>query len=261
MLIMAREWMGGRMKENRLASADGSRNARIRTRDAQRWVMASPWRRLTAPVGYALVIALVVLALGALRAAWQPAMSRAGAPSADGAQATRASSAMPTRHTATSTTPTQITTPTVSLLATDTCPLTADAQAAETYLLNLLNRHRADAHASPLALNPRLTAISHAHSCDMFQHQRINHIGSDGSTPEQRINQLGGAINNWGENIGNADGYGLDGGLSTIDSSMMAEPLTPYDHHYNIVNPAFFEVGLGIVYVNGQVWFTEDFVG
>ena len=248
------------MKEERIARADETRSARIVTRDARRWVTASPWRRLTAPVGYALVIALVILTLAALRAAWQPA-TPTRAPSARGAQATRASSATPIRHTATPTTPTQVATPTVSLLASDTCPLTSDAEAAETYLLNLLNRHRADAHAPPLALNPRLTAISHAHSCDMFQHQRINHIGSDGSTPEQRIDQLGGAINNWGENIGNADGYGLDGGLSTIDSSMMAEPLTPYDHHYNIVNSAFSGVGLGIIYANGQVWFTEDFVG
>jgi len=225
-----------------------------------RWLTRSRWRRLVAPIGYSLVIALVVLTLGALRAFGSSAPGRSAASPTTGASRA-ATSATPTRHTATPTTPTGAASPTAGLLASDTCSLTSDAVAAETFLLNLLNRHRADAHAPPLSLNPRLTAISHAHSCDMFQRQRIDHLGSDGSTPEQRIATLGVPINNWGENIGNADGYGLDGGITTIDTSMMAEPLTPYDHHYNIVNRAFSEVGLGIIYANGQVWFTEDFLG
>lgn len=223
----------------------------------RRWLTRSRWRRLVAPVGYSLVIALVVLVVGALRAYGQPSPLVRVAPT----RTSPAVSATPTRHTAAPTTPTGVASPTASLLASDTCPLTSDALAAETFLLNLLNRHRADAHAPPLTLNPRLTAISHAHSCDMFQHQRIDHLGSDGSTPEQRIATLGVPIDNWGENIGNADGYGLDGGITTIDTSMMAEPLTPYDHHYNIVNSAFSQIGLGIIYANGQVWFTEDFLG
>jgi len=42
---------------------------------------------------------------------------------------------------------------------------------------------------------------------------------------------------------------------------MMAEPLTPGDHHWNIVNPAYSSIGVGIIYVNNQVWLTEDFIG
>ena len=94
----------------------------------------------------------------------------------------------------------------------------------------------------------------------MFQRQHIDHLGSDGSTPQQRIATLGVPVNNWGENIGDSAGYGLDGGITTIDNAMMAEPLTPYDHHYNIVNSSFTQVGLGVIYANGQVWFTEDFL-
>lgn len=220
-----------------------------------RWLTHSRWRGMVAPIAYSLVIALVVLTLGALRAYGSASGHVVASPTAPASSGALRATA--TRHA----TITSQTTPTAGLLASDTCPLTSDAVAAETFLLNLLNRHRADAHAAPLSLTPRLTAISHAHSCDMFQRQRIDHLGGDGSTPEQRIAALGAPINNWGENIGNADGYGLDGGLTTIDASMMAEPLTPYDHHYNIVNRAFSQVGLGIIYANGQVWFTEDFLG
>ncbi len=231
------------------------------------WMRGSPWRRLLAPISYALAIALVALALGAL-SELHAMQGTQGAPRPNaplhvaGTGTARADGTTTTgRRLSPTRTPSQIATPTAGLLASDTCPLTSDAVAAETFLLNLLNRHRADAHTHPLTLNPRLTAISHAHSCDMYQHQRLDHIGSDGSTPTQRIQTLGGQLNAWGENIGDADGYGLDGGISMIDSQMMAEPLTPYDHHYNIVNSAYSQVGLGIIYANGQVWFTEDFVG
>jgi len=199
---------------------------------------ASRWRLISAPSGCAAAVALIIVLLGALSACGQ------------------SGSATPTAHQAT-----QAPAPAITLLASDHCPLTTDARAAETLLLNLLNRHRADAHVAPLALNPRLTAVSHAHSCDMFQRQRLDHLGSDGSTPGSRIATLGGALTTWGENIGTADGYGLDGGITTIDNAMMAEPLTSGNHHFNIVNNAYTQVGLGVIYANGQVWLTEDFLG
>lgn len=89
----------------------------------------------------------------------------------------------------------------------------------------------------------------------------MSHIGSDGSTPLQRIKSTGVAYTNWGENIGTASGQGLMGGITQIDSGMMSESLTPYDHHWNIVHAAFTQVGLGVIYANGQVWLTEDFIG
>lgn len=135
----------------------------------------------------------------------------------------------------------------------------AETDAAQT-LLAALNAHRAAAGARPLTLNPALTAGAAAHSCDMLRHHLISHLGSDGSTPAHRIQSTGLSYGTWGENIGMAQGLGLAGGVARIDAGMMAESLTPYDHHWNIVYPAFTRVGLGILYVNGQVWLTEDFV-
>ncbi len=215
-----------------IAAPDDAHTTGQRTQ--RRRAPESRWRRLGAPLSYAAVVVLVIGMLAAFSACGQP----------------------------TSSTPTtRIPTSTTTLLANDHCPLTTDALDTETFLLNLLNRHRADAHVAPLALSPRLTAVSHAHSCDMFQRQRLDHLGSDGSTPGSRIATIGVSLNTWGENIGTADGYGLDGGITTIDNAMMAEPLTSGNHHYNIVNRAFTQVGLGIIFANGQVWLTEDFLG
>jgi uncharacterized protein YkwD len=165
------------------------------------------------------------------------------------------------------TTPTTPTTPTTganipsSGTTSNGCQITPQQAAAEQSLLTLLNQHRAAAGARPLSLNRTLSLASRQHSCDMFQHHNLDHTGSDGSSPFQRMGAVGVTYNHAGENIGMTDGYALTDGVNLTDKDMMAEPLTDGNHHWNIVNPAYTQVGLGIIYANGQVWLTEDFVG
>jgi len=64
-----------------------------------------------------------------------------------------------------------------------------------------------------------------------------------------------------GENIADANGYALIEGIDVDDADMMAEPLTQGNHHWNIVNAAYAQVGLGVIYANGWMFFTEDFIG
>lgn len=141
------------------------------------------------------------------------------------------------------------------------CTISAGDQAGERYVLNLLNQHRAAVGVAALRLNPTLAGVSRQHSCDMFRHQQLSHTGSDGSSPFDRISRAGIAYTTAGENIGMASGYGLYNGLSAIDSQMMSEPTTPGTHHWNIVNAGYSQVGVGVIYQNGQVWVTEDFIG
>jgi len=141
------------------------------------------------------------------------------------------------------------------------CVITPAQARAEQYLLDHLNAHRVAAGVPALQLNTRLSEASREHSCDMYQHQQLNHYGSDGSSPFQRIGATGVTYSTAGENIGMAGGYGLTGGVDTIDAGMMAEPLSYGNHHWNIVNAAYAQVGLGVIDANGQVWLTEDFVG
>lgn len=151
-------------------------------------------------------------------------------------------------------------TPPTPAATSNGCPITAAETDAERALLAAINAHRAAAGVRPLALNPALSVAADAHTCDMQRHNLMSHLGSDGSTPAQRIRATGLSYATWGENIGMAEGLGLAGGVARIDADMMAEPLTAYDHHWNIVYPTFTRVGIGILYANGQVWLTEDFV-
>lgn len=141
------------------------------------------------------------------------------------------------------------------------CATTPEDAQAEQYLLSRLNADRAAAGVRALTLNATLSQASRAHSCDMLQHQTLSHMGSDGSNPFQRIQATGVPFSTAGENIGMAGGYGLTGGIDVIDRGMMSEPLTQGTHHWNIVNAAYSQVGLGVFYANGQVWLTEDFIG
>lgn len=139
------------------------------------------------------------------------------------------------------------------------CAVTSASVGAEHYILSLLNAHRAAAGVRPLALDPMLSDGARAHSCDMAVHGRLAHWGSDGSSPDVRMHGTGAVFSTWAENIG-ASGGGR-AGIAAIDAGMMAEPLVPNDHHWNIVNPAMGDVGIGVVYQGGMAWFTEDFAG
>jgi uncharacterized protein YkwD len=142
------------------------------------------------------------------------------------------------------------------------CAITPDQATGEAHVLDLLNADRAAASppAPPLTLLPAISVASRYHSCDMAQHDLLAHDGSDGSTPLQRILATGVAFTAWGENVGESQGSGIIGGLDAIDQKMMAEPLYPPEHHSIIIDPAYQNVGIGVIYLNGSVWVTEDFV-
>ena len=139
------------------------------------------------------------------------------------------------------------------------CLVTESDLAAEHFILGLLNRHRAAAGVRPLIRSYTLSDVSRAHSCDMATHGWLSHLGSDGSTFFNRPANAGIAFNAVAENIGLTGGG--DAGIAAIDAEMMAEPLAPSDHHWNIVNAASTRVGIGVVQARGQIWFTEDFIG
>jgi uncharacterized protein YkwD len=170
------------------------------------------------------------------------------------------STSVPSTPTAVATQPAATATP----ASGNGCSVTTASSQAEAQLLGLLNQDRASAGVAPLQLNAGLSAVARAHSCDMFQHQQLNHYGSDGSSPFQRMAAGGYTIPPYhqeGENIGDASGFSPSDAVSVINSSMMAEPATQGTHHWNIINSGYNIVGVGIVVANGQTWLTEDFAG
>ena len=253
----------GNEVEGRGASASWRRGGTATPED----VTKRGWR-LSAIIA-ALLVALTLSSLVALRATQGGGATHTpasvGAASPGSSDFTVANAGERLRHApAASATPAPTanpSTPPTSGRTSNGCAITPAQASAELYLFNLLNRHRAAAGAPPLTLNQTLSRASRAHSCDMFLHQKLSHLGSDGSTPQQRIAATGVAHSTWAENIGYTINSGLTSGINRTDAAMMSEPDANYDHHYNIVNPANTQIGLGVIYANGQMWMTEDFIG
>jgi uncharacterized protein YkwD len=139
-------------------------------------------------------------------------------------------------------------------------------------MLTLLNNDRAQYGIAPLALNATQTngngtcVGSIGHSQAMQQSGSIWH--SNPSYPQASFpTDICVSFMTAGENVGEAGSGNEASDLSQLDSLMMSEPhdattcATTVNHACNIINPSFKQVGIGIVYVNGQTWLTEDLTG
>ena len=102
----------------------------------------------------------------------------------------------------------------------------------------------------PLAWNPALAAAAQGHSQDMANTQVQSHTGSDGSSPDQRMEQAG--YTNHNSTGENAYAYS-----TSVDEAMQAFLLdwgvSDQGHRRNLLQPnvsssnAFRDVGIGIV--------------
>ncbi len=149
--------------------------------------------------------------------------------------------------------------------------ITPDVQATLNYYnINLQQTENAIASAAaqpPLAWNNLLASAAQGHSQDMANTQTQSHTGSNGSSPQQRMQQAG--YNNIASSSENAFAY-----ASTVQEAMQAFLIdwgNPSNgHRDNIQQPgvspqnASRDVGIGIVQSTGSTTFgplviTQDF--
>jgi uncharacterized protein YkwD len=129
-------------------------------------------------------------------------------------------------------------------------------------MLQLLNTDRADAGLAPLTLDRQLTDVATSHSHDMAARHYFAHTAPGDDNPFERFARKGIRYNDAGENIGQAGGRPLSQEVSTINATMMAEPLDGASHHDVIVDPGLHRVGVGICVEPGNtIYLTEDFTG
>ena len=119
-----------------------------------------------------------------------------------------------------------------------------DSSASKTdQLVLLINRARVKAGALPLARSTELDTAAQAHSLDMVRHDYLDHIGSDGSDPQQRADQAGYHVP-------------ADSGWIVVEviSAISADPQGPVDwwleqspevHGKVLLDPRWREIGAG----------------
>ena len=132
----------------------------------------------------------------------------------------------------------------------------------ERQALDLINRDRVApeylgetrGRARPLLWDERLAAVARAHSEEMARYGYFGHTAADGASPEQRISSAGIRWTLVGENIASCQS------IAQAESTFMDEPKFERNHRWNILNPDYTRVGVGIATgSDGMLYITEDF--
>jgi uncharacterized protein YkwD len=121
----------------------------------------------------------------------------------------------------------------------------------ENLLLQLVNEARSSGcdcggdycpPTTPVSWDTTLELVAHDHSLDMDKNKFLNHTGSNGSNPGQRMNRRGYDWRTYGENIASGQ---------KTEEDVIAAWLKSPGHCKNIMNPAFKDMGISRV---GNYW-------
>lgn len=137
--------------------------------------------------------------------------------------------------------------------AAGTCDGTSSVPGQE--ILDLINERRANAGCPPVRGDSSLRAAADRHVVDMRDNPGVaddsNHLGSDGSTPHQRIVDAGYTpASRTGEIMYYALGPPGNTPQATVDWWMRSD-----DHRPIIETCAFTHAGVGLVYPGGTRWY------
>jgi len=133
----------------------------------------------------------------------------------------------------------------------------------EKQTLELINRDRlapeffseTRGRARPLLWDDRLAAVARAHSEEMVRNAYFGHDAANGASPGERILSAGIPWARVGENIASCQS------ITQAESTFMDEPKFERNHRWNILNPDYTRLGVGIAKgSDGMLYITEDFV-
>jgi uncharacterized protein YkwD len=133
----------------------------------------------------------------------------------------------------------------------------------EKQTLDLINRDRlapaffgeTRGRARPLLWDDRLAAVARAHSEEMVRNGYFGHDAANGASPADRISSAGILWTRVGENIASCQS------IAQAESTFMDEPKFEQNHRWNILNPDYTRLGVGIAKASdGMLYITEDFV-
>lgn len=125
----------------------------------------------------------------------------------------------------------------------------------EYQLLQLTNAARAAAGVEPaLTEDPRLTDVARDHSRAMRDQGFFGHVGPDGRTLRQRLEDAGIDYNRAAENLAQV--------TNVADPSSFAHDLLidSERHRANILDPRFELVGIGVARSDDTFWITQIFI-
>ena len=121
---------------------------------------------------------------------------------------------------------------------------------AETQMLALVNRARAENGLEPVEVDPTIRDVARAYSTTMFQQGFFAHVDQNGATPFDRMRAGGATFRAAGENLA------LAPTVQIAHDGLMNSP----GHRANILNPRYRRIGIGVAdgAMHGKM-FTQNF--
>jgi uncharacterized protein YkwD len=129
-------------------------------------------------------------------------------------------------------------------------PARAAAPSVEEQVVRLVNAERAGAGCPALRISPALHRAAERHSRDMAARRVLDHRGSGGDGPGERITAAGFRWSAWAENIAR----GRPTASSVVDGWMNSPK-----HRSNILDCRSTMVGVAVVRGAGGPWWTQVF--
>lgn len=133
----------------------------------------------------------------------------------------------------------------------------------EQLMWRTINRDRANAGVAPLALDPLLSKAAAVHVADMIANDFIEHTGTDGSRPIDRIRAAGATVNWASENISMECAKDPATAVANIRDWMMNEPYSPgnYNHRWNLVYSGYTRIGIAFGVASNGCWMMAQVFG
>ena len=117
----------------------------------------------------------------------------------------------------------------------------------EQYVLQYMNVERANNGLPPLVWNDKLADAGKMHSQDMADRNYLSHYSPEGEGVENRLYRVGYRFSVAGENIFEAT-YLEDREPAELAKIVVTGWMESKGHRFNILNRAYEECGVGIVY-------------
>ncbi|MEU8068394.1 CAP domain-containing protein [Micromonospora sp. NPDC049151] len=112
-------------------------------------------------------------------------------------------------------------------------------------VVTIVNQERAKAGCKALTVNAKLNLAAQRHSQNQADHKKMDHTGSDGSQPWDRVKAAGYSYSMVGENVA----WNYQTPAAVMEGWMNSE-----GHRKNILNCSYTQIGVGVARSNGPYW-------
>lgn len=126
----------------------------------------------------------------------------------------------------------------------------------EMQMWQTINAYRASRGVAPLALDPLISKAELMQVNDMVANNFLEHTGSDGSRPIDRMRRVGAQVQWASENISMECAKDPTTAVKNIQAWMIAEPYAEglYNHHWNILYTGYTRIGIAFNVGQNGCW-------